>query len=99
MAAGMALAAGDPAIKPLNPAWDERWMSAVASADFDTLASPGEESIASQAGLSAHESKTWVIARAAMPVGVSSNEAMRYYRAIPEYIAGFGILLLTRQQA
>ena len=94
MAAGMALAAGDPAIKPLAPEWDARWMAAVESGDFERLAASGEESITREAGLSAHESKTWVIARAAMPVGAPLKRSLSYYRAIPEYIAGFGALVL-----
>jgi 2,3-dihydroxyphenylpropionate 1,2-dioxygenase len=94
MAAGKALAAGDPTMKALAPEWDTRWMKAVESGDLDDLATLGESDITREAGLSAHESKTWVIARAAMPQGVPLQRDLRYYRAIPEYIAGFGALLM-----
>jgi len=94
MAAGRALAAGDPAIKPLAPAWDARWMDALASGRLETLTAMSESSITEQAGLSAHESKTWLIARAALSDADASHCALRYYRAIPEYIAGYGILML-----
>ena len=75
MAAGKALAAGDPAMKALAPEWDARWMKAIESGDLDALATLGEADITREAGLSAHESKTWVIARAAMPAGVPLQSA------------------------
>ena len=94
MAAGKALAAGDPSMKALAPEWDARWMKAVESGNLDDLTTIGEASITQDAGLSAHESKTWLIARAAMPEGAGLQTRLRYYRAIPEYIAGFGALLM-----
>lgn len=95
MAAGMALANGDPSMKPLAPDWDARWMRAIEDGDLDALARTDEASIAQQAGLSAHESKTWLAARAALPEGCRTRVLTRYYRAIPEYIAGFGALMLA----
>jgi 2,3-dihydroxyphenylpropionate 1,2-dioxygenase len=90
-AAGRALAAGDASMKPLNPAWDRHWMDALESGELEAITSLGEASIAAEAGASAHESKTWLIARAAAP-GLTTS--MRYYRAIPELIAGYGILFM-----
>ena len=77
MAAGRALAAGDPAIKPLAPAWDARWMDALTSGRLETLTAMSESSIPEQAGLSAHESKTWLIARAALSDADASHCALR----------------------
>ena len=94
MAAGMALAQGDPAMKPLNPAWDQRWMDALAQGDLDALARCSEDSIEQEAGLSAHESKTWLVARAALPAGRALPCPLRYYLPIPELIAGYGVLFL-----
>ena len=94
MAAGMALAQGDPAMKPLNPAWDQRWMDALAQGDLDALARCSEDSIEHEAGLSAHESKTWLVARAALPAGRALPCPLRYYLPIPELIAGYGVLFL-----
>lgn len=91
MAAGMALAARDPAFKPLNPEWDAVWMDAIQRGDFDTLLNRSEDSIAFEAGLSAHESKSWLIARAALPKRPLAD-GVRFYRAIPEFMAGFGLL-------
>jgi 2,3-dihydroxyphenylpropionate 1,2-dioxygenase len=93
-AAGMALAAGDRSMKPLNPEWDRRWMDALETGNLDELVSWKEDSIERDAGLSANESKSWLVARAAMPQGVELKRSLRYYRAIPEFIAGFGVLFM-----
>ncbi len=93
MAAGVALAAGDPSIKPLNPDWDRRWMAALADGHLDALCALGEQQITADAGLSGHESKTWLIARAAMPDGPLAT-SLRWYRDIPELIAGYGLMFM-----
>lgn len=97
-AAGMALAAGAATMKPLNPGWDRRWMDALQAGDLDGLCSLSEDGIESDAGLSAHESKTWLIARAALPAASPEGRPLatplRYYRAIPELIAGYGALFM-----
>ena len=96
MAAGKALAAGTSSIKPLNPAWDRRWMDALASAGaaLDALCALSEDSIEHEAGLSAHESKSWLVARSALPTDRPLTCSLSHYQAIPEYIAGFGVMLL-----
>ena len=95
MAAGRALAAGDASMKPLNPEWDRRWMDALErSAPWDALCSISEEAITAEAGLSAHESKSWLVGRCAIGEGDIAC-GLRHYQAIPDYIAGFGIMWLT----
>lgn len=93
-AAGRALAAGDASMKPLNPAWDRQWIAALASGELEALTRLGEDSIEREAGLSAHESKTWLVARAALPANTALPCPLRYYRAIPQLIAGFGVLFM-----
>jgi 2,3-dihydroxyphenylpropionate 1,2-dioxygenase len=97
MAAGRALAAGDPAIKPLNPEWDRAWMDALADGGeaLRALREWDDDRIGQEAGHSAHESKTWLVARTALPASQPPRTVFRHYQAIPEYIAGFGLLLLT----
>lgn len=97
MAAGVALASGSPCIKPLNPQWDQQWMQASVRGDWSEFAAQGEAAIEQQAGLSAHESKTWIVARSALQPaapGEALQCALQHYQAIPEYIAGYGILML-----
>jgi 2,3-dihydroxyphenylpropionate 1,2-dioxygenase len=93
-AAGVALAAGDASMKPLNPEWDRRWMDALASGDLLALTGLSEDSIEHEAGLSAHESKAWLVARAALPAHSALPCPLRYYRAIPELIAGYGLMFM-----
>jgi 2,3-dihydroxyphenylpropionate 1,2-dioxygenase len=98
LAAGRALAEGSSSMKPLNPEWDRRWMDAIAGGvdALDTLCGLSEESIELEAGLSAHESKTWLVARSALSEDRTLNCNLRHYQAIPEYIAGFGLLMLEQ---
>lgn len=98
MAAGMALASGSIAMKPLNPTWDQRWMDAMAGDGkaLDRLCALSEESVTQEGGRSAHESKSWLVARSALGVEKKPSCSLRHYQAIPEYIAGFGILMLQQ---
>lgn len=98
MAAGLALAAGDSAMKPINPEWDRRWMDSLVegAAGLDALCAMSEDSIEKEGGLSAHESKSWLVARSALAVDRPLTCALRHYQAIPEYIAGFGLMLLKQ---
>jgi 2,3-dihydroxyphenylpropionate 1,2-dioxygenase len=98
-AAGMALAAGDASMKPLNPEWDRRWMDAMANGNLLALTDMSEDSIEHEAGLSAHESKAWLIARAALPAHTRLPCPLRYYRAIPELIAGYGLMFMHAAKA
>ncbi|MEY2619686.1 MAG: hypothetical protein RL522_2688 [Pseudomonadota bacterium] len=101
MAAGRALASGDSAIKALNPQWDQRWMDALLAggAALEGLCAIDEDSIGRDAGLSAHESKNWLVARSALASDRPLACGIRHYQAIPEYIAGFGIMMLTQHDA
>jgi 2,3-dihydroxyphenylpropionate 1,2-dioxygenase len=96
MAAGMALASGQSGMKPLNPDWDRRWMDVMQSGDFSDILGCCEDSIEALAGLSAHESKTWLVARAALGEHRATRCTARHYQAIPEFIAGYGILFVER---
>ena len=99
MAAGRALAAGTaPVMKPLNPAWDRQWMQAMAlgGTALDALMAITEDSIERDAGLSGHESKSWLVARSALPTDRALHCCLDHYQAIPEYIAGFGLMVLTQ---
>lgn len=101
MAAGRALAEGSPAIKPLNPRWDAAWMDAIAGSDteLEQLGQRSESSIGEEGGLSAHESKSWLIGRAALHAPTAPECLFRHYQAIPEYIAGFGIMHLQERRS
>lgn len=93
-AAGLALANGEDWMKPLNPRWDWQWMEALSRGDLSSLCAMSEDSIAKQAGNSAHESKTWLVARSALPLNTELPCPVRAYRAIPALIAGYGLMLM-----
>jgi len=94
MAAGLALAAGDPSMKALNPDWDRRWMDALEQGKPERLTQLTEDSIGQDAGLSAHESKTWLIAWSSLPKNRELKCSLRHYQAIPELIAGYGLMFV-----
>ena len=99
MAAGVALASGTSSMKAINSEWDRRWMDALAgqAGELEALDQMSEASIEQEAGLSAHESKTWLVARSALPPGAELVTRLRHYQSIPEYIAGFGAMWLESQ--
>lgn len=43
---------------------------------------------------SAHESKTWLVARSALPANTRLPCPVRTYRAIPSLIAGYGVMFM-----
>ena len=87
-------AGGDSPLHPLNPQWDEAFMANLARQDWAALDAYGNAAITAAAGASAHEVKTWVAANAAMNAATGGHYQVqsRYYRAIPEWIAGFAAL-------
>jgi 2,3-dihydroxyphenylpropionate 1,2-dioxygenase len=52
----------------------------------------GNAELSTLAGKSTHEVKTWVAAFAALAAFGDYQARERYYRPIPEWIAGFGSL-------
>jgi 2,3-dihydroxyphenylpropionate 1,2-dioxygenase len=94
IAAGQALAAGTSDRRPLNAAWDRQVMDSLESGSWEAIRSIGEEEIVEQGGGSAHEVKNWIAAFASQDAKALGTR-LRWYRDIPELIAGFGILLRT----
>ncbi|MDO0917316.1 hypothetical protein QQM39_42925 [Streptomyces sp. DT2A-34] len=74
----------------LNPEWDERFLDTCASGELSRCDALTPESMAAGAGNSAHEVRTWLAALAALSTAGPDEVTSRFYRPIPEYIAGFG---------
>jgi 2,3-dihydroxyphenylpropionate 1,2-dioxygenase len=95
IAAGEAFAghcAAHIGIRDLNPEWDIAFMDRLAAGDFDAVANLSVAGITSEAGNSGHEVRSWAAAFSA-PAAFGEIEAtQRFYRAIPEWIAGFGCI-------
>lgn len=77
---------------PLNEDWDLTFIQTLIEgrvADIDDISI---EEISRQAGRSAHEVRTWVAAFAAIGQTGSVTARKDYYRAINEWIAGYGVV-------
>ncbi len=90
-----AFARGEADIIDLNPEWDQAFMDACEADDLSAFDAYRAEDMAEAAGNSSHEVRCWVAACAAMRAAGPYRVGYRYYRAIPEYIAGFGALTAT----
>jgi len=91
IAAGKAMAAGNSDRRQLNPVWDRKFMDWLEAGDWSSIEALREGEIVREGGGSAHEVKTWIAAFASSDAGTLSTR-LRWYRDIPELIAGFGIL-------
>jgi 2,3-dihydroxyphenylpropionate 1,2-dioxygenase len=84
-------AQGRGPMHPLNPEWDGRLLDIFDRGDLTELDGWSNESIADQAGNSAHEIRTWLAAFAALASQGPYQTEVRYYRPVPELIAGFAV--------
>ncbi|QDF97357.1 3-(2,3-dihydroxyphenyl)propionate dioxygenase [Azoarcus sp. DD4] len=94
VAAARAFATGDSELRPLNPDWDRALIKRLCASDWAAVDAYRNDEVSVAAGASAHELKTWVAATAAMDAATGGNwdARERYYRAIPEWLAGFGAM-------
>lgn len=89
-------AAGTAEIRDLNPEWDERFLDLCTSGELERIEEFDPAAMAADAGNSAHEVRTWLAALAALRAAAGGYRVEhRFYRPIPEYIAGFGTLLAS----
>lgn len=79
-------------LHPLNPVWDQQFLDALGDGRLAELDGLGNAELSALAGKSSHEVKTWVAAFAALSAFGPYQACDRYYRPIPEWIAGFGAL-------
>ncbi|MCY1402692.1 2,3-dihydroxyphenylpropionate/2,3-dihydroxicinnamic acid 1,2-dioxygenase [compost metagenome] len=79
-------------LHPLNPEWDRQFLDTLAAGRLAELDGLGNAELSAIAGKSTHEVKTWVAAFAALSAFGPYQATDRYYRPIPEWIAGYGAL-------
>ena len=92
LAVGRDMAAGKSSRRALNAEWDQRVMTLLEHEDWTAIGAISEEEIVREGGTSAHETKNWIAAFASQ-TGTRLSTRQRWYRAIPELIAGFGVML------
>ncbi|MNM42977.1 2,3-dihydroxyphenylpropionate/2,3-dihydroxicinnamic acid 1,2-dioxygenase [compost metagenome] len=79
-------------LHPLNPTWDNHFLDLLEQRRYGELDGMANAELSALAGKSTHEVKTWVAAFAALGAFGAYQASARYYRPIPEWIAGFGSL-------
>lgn len=77
-------------LHPLNPEWDQQFLDLLGEGQLGQLDALSNAELSTLAGKSSHEVKTWMAAFAALSAFGPYQACDRYYRPIPEWIAGFG---------
>jgi 2,3-dihydroxyphenylpropionate 1,2-dioxygenase len=93
--AGRDFAAGTATLQPLNPDWDNHLLDILAEGDLTPIDAWTVADFVAAAGNSSHEVRTWIAAYAALSACGPYRMTSRYYRPIPEWIAGFSITTAT----
>jgi len=84
-------AAGEGNLKALNPDWDNTFLDQLAANDLDAIDEYTNDSIKELGGQSGQEIRNWIAAYAALSTVGEYDITYRYYRPIPEFIAGFSV--------
>jgi 2,3-dihydroxyphenylpropionate 1,2-dioxygenase len=84
-------AGGRSDLRPLNPEFDQKFLEIIDGGRLDDLDSWSNAFIVDEGGNSAHEIRTWVAAFAALAAAGPYETGVRYYRPVPELIAGFAV--------
>jgi 2,3-dihydroxyphenylpropionate 1,2-dioxygenase len=92
VAAAKSFTAGKSELHSLNPTWDMQFLDLLAAGDLDAIDQFSDESITAEGGKSAHEIRTWIAAFGALAANGPFRATIEYYRAIPEWIAGFAVM-------
>ncbi|WP_404713718.1 3-carboxyethylcatechol 2,3-dioxygenase [Sphingomonas sp. MMS24-J13] len=98
MDAARNLTLAEPPSKPLNPQWDHAFIAMAATGHADAFDILKDDEITQEAGASAHEVRTWIAALSAVGADAGYDFRSIYYRAIPEWIAGFGVASAKRTE-
>ena len=89
--AGRDYAAGSTAMVPINPAWDKLVLDTLEQGRLSDVDEWTVEWMGAEGGGSAHEVRTWIAAFASLAAAGEYEMTSRFYRAIPEWIAGFAV--------
>ncbi|MEJ2591425.1 MAG: 3-carboxyethylcatechol 2,3-dioxygenase [Candidatus Thiodiazotropha sp.] len=84
---------------PLNPEWDNAFLDRLQSGSLSAYDQVGNDQVSRMAGKSTHEVKAWMAAFGALSAFGHYRTTDRYYRPIPEWIAGFGAIAATPDES
>ena len=82
---------GGPCRRP-DEAWDRAIIDALRAGRLDAFDAMADENIDRDAGFGGHEIRCWIAACAAMAELGASAPRLDYYRLVPEWITGMGLM-------
>lgn len=91
---GKRAAEGQSTIRPPSPEWDQALLRMFQDKNWEGIAAMRNADVSAGGGNSAHETKAWVAACAAMHAATAGDYTFDYsfYESIPAWIAGFGAI-------
>ncbi|MFD5259182.1 3-carboxyethylcatechol 2,3-dioxygenase [Streptomyces bobili] len=89
--AGRDYAAGATSMIPINPVWDNLVLDTLEAGRLDEVDGWSTAWMGAEGGGSAHEVRTWIAAFASLAAVGDYRFDSRFYRPIPEWIAGFAV--------
>lgn len=92
IAAGRASARGEGPCQPLNPAWDAKVLDLFARGDFAAFDRMTDDEVRRDGGSGGPEIRAWQAAFAALSTAGEYDATVEFYRAIPEWIVGMGVM-------
>mgnify|MGYP000942300934 CR=1 FL=1 len=86
------LAQGRGPLLPPDETWDRRVTDLIAARDLEAFDAYTDEEIDRLGGFGGHEIRCWIAAFAALRSQGGYASQLDYYRIIPEWITGMGIM-------
>lgn len=79
-------------LKPLNPDWDRRLISALLEQNLSVLDDENDDALTEAAGCGAHEVRCWIAALSALSNDQNYKAENLFYAPVNEWITGMGII-------
>lgn len=97
LAAGREHGRGEGPLRPLNPDWDEWLIDHFSRCDLLPVIEQSDEEVIAKGGRGGSEIRNWIGALAALEEYAGQPYQMDhgYYRALPSWITGFGLIQAT----
>ena len=97
VAVSRAFTAGETSLRPLAPEFDRHFEALIESNRLEEVDSWEDGWLTQNFGRGVHEVRTWIAAFSALAAAGPYDVRFSYYRAIPEWLAGFGIMAGTQR--
>ncbi len=90
--AGRASARGEGPCQPLNPVWDRKVLDLLTHGDLKAFDRMTDEEVRREGGSGGAEIRAWQAAFAALKTAGDYDSTVEFYREIPEWIVGMGVM-------